>query len=102
MRYLLWLSVLVVGCGGNPTRTPVSSAEYGEGWPFTLAQGTLECVTDGPRQIITLDAGNGIAYGLNGTAREAGFPDHRGILKPEKTSADVQPLITKGLTLCPK
>ena len=53
----------------------VTRAEYGASWPFTVAEGTLKCDTDGPRQYLRLDTGNGIQYGLNGVAKSFGFPD---------------------------
>jgi hypothetical protein len=39
-------------------------------------------------------------YGVNGSARAFGYPDHASILKAGKTGADVQPLIDRGLSLC--
>lgn len=86
------------GCGSDGI--PVSSTEYGERWPFTVASGTLRCDRDGPRQYVTLDTGKGIYYALNGSAKSFGYPDSADILKSGKTGADLQPLIQRGLTAC--
>lgn len=78
----------------------VTQVEYGQAWPFTVTAGTLRCVTDGARKYVTLDTGDGIEYGLNGSARAFGFPDSRSIYRDGKTGADLQPLIDRGLRLC--
>jgi hypothetical protein len=49
---------------------------------------------------VTLDTGNGIQYGLNGSAKTFGFPDSASILKPGIVGNDLQPFIERGLTLC--
>jgi len=59
-----------------------------------------ECVKDGPRQLVTLDTGNGIQYGINGSARSFGFPDVKAIQKPGTAGIHLQPFIDRGLTLC--
>jgi hypothetical protein len=83
----------------------VKDSDFGDRWPFTVPAGTLRCVRESLRSdrlFVTLDTGNGIEYGLNGSAREFGFPDGLRILKPGKTGADIQPFITRGLALCGK
>ena len=94
-------TVLCVCC--KPTRKPISRADYGPAWPFTVESGALKCQREGggsPRLFVTLNTGDGISYGPNGSARSFGFPDHVSILLPGKTGADVQPFITLGLELC--
>lgn len=99
-RASLLVALLCVGCGDDPSRPRVTAAEYGEAWPLTLTEGRLQCETSGARQLVTLDAGNGIHYGLNGSAIDFGFPDGREHLKAGRVPADLEPLITRGLTLC--
>lgn len=96
----LVLAGLVSACSGG---VKVTSAEYGAEWPFTIYEGTLDCQRESARSdrlLVTLNDGNGIMYGLNGSAQSFGYPEHRAILKPGKTGADVQPFIERGLTLC--
>lgn len=103
MRILLIVTASAsIGCA-SPAGIPVSAAQSGEAWPFTIASGTLRCSAErykSPRLLVTLDTGDGIEYGLNGTARQFGFPDGMKILKHGKTGADLQPFITRGLMLC--
>jgi hypothetical protein len=99
MRRLVLAVLLSIACGGRPG-IPVAESDSTD-WPFTVTAGTLRCEVNGPRKMVTLDTGTGIYYGLNGAARGFGYPDGLKILKPDKTGADVQPYITKGLTLCP-
>lgn len=108
--------VVAIGCVDPPdrashgTQTPtitattesprVTNADYGESWPFTIDAGTLLCTVDGPRKYVRLDAGNGIEYALNGTARTFGFPDSKSIQKPDTYGVHLQPFIDRGLKLC--
>jgi len=81
----------------------VSAEEFGELWPFTVASGTLRCERESQRSqrlFVTLDTGNGIYWGLNGSARSFGYPDGFEILKPGKVGSDLQPFISRGLALC--
>jgi hypothetical protein len=98
---IVLLGLLIGAC--DTQNIHVTSAEYGEAWPFTVAAGTLRCDREGRlsgRLLVTLDTGDGIMYGLNGSAQSFGYPSYRSILKPGKTGADVQPFIQRGLTLC--
>jgi hypothetical protein len=95
----LVLAAFVPGCGG-PTGIDVSAAEYGDRWPFELVRGTLRCDNDGARKYVTFDAGNGIWYALNGSAKSFGYPDAKAIQKPSTTGIHLQPFIERGLTLC--
>jgi hypothetical protein len=101
VKTVVLLALLLSACGRPGIR--VTSAEYGEAWPFTVQSGTLNCERESRRSnrlFVTLDTGDGIMYGLNGAAQSFGYPAHRSILKPGKTGADVQPFIKLGLTLC--
>ena len=101
-RYVLFMTIVALAACGAPGDR-VTSAEFGEAWPFTISDGTLRCERESqrsPRLLVTLDTGDGIMYALNGSAISFGYPHHRSILKQGKTGADVQPLITRGLKLC--
>lgn len=94
-------ALMLCACGASGTK--VTSAEYGDRWPFTIDEGTLRCDAESRRSrrlFVTLDDGTGIMYALNGSARSFGYPDHKSILKPGKTGADLRPFIERGLTLC--
>lgn len=78
----------------------VSSAMLRDKWPFRVGSGRLVCDVDYGRQLVRLDVGNGIQYGLNGAARQAGFPDALAELLPGRTPADLSGLIEQGLRLC--
>ncbi len=93
--------VSMFACGNSePPGIRVTSQEFGNLWRFTIAEGKLLCETDRARKLILLDTGNGIQYGINGSAREFGFPDGRSILKDGFVLANLQPFIDRGLTLC--
>src|SRR5262245_41973470 len=102
---LLLLAAGLVACSeARSTGIPVSRADYGERWPFTMEAGTIRCTPEGPqstRTFVTLDTGTGIQFGLNGAARTFGYPDVTDALQAGKTLADVQPFIALGLPLCP-
>lgn len=89
----------LIACSDN-SGIRVTRAGFGASWPFTVDAGTLRCDTDGPRKHVTLDTGNGIQYGLNGSAKTFGFPDSASISKPGIVGNDLQPFIERGLTLC--
>lgn len=108
--------VLAVGCGSeyragfaqSPARQApnvVTRDDYEPNWPFTISKGTVECQHESRRSarvFVTLDTGSGIAYGLNGSAKDFGFPDSKAIMKPDATGADLQPFIKMGLAMCEK
>jgi hypothetical protein len=96
--WALVFTTALISCGQSGIH--VSRAEFGDAWPFTVSEGTLRCDTDGPRKYITLDTGNGIHYGINGSARSFGFPDVASIQKAGTVGVDLQPFIERGLTLC--
>jgi hypothetical protein len=91
---------------GGPNGPTVTAREYGGAWPFTVERGVLECdmaskTTGAPkRPLVTFSPTPGIMYGLNGAARDFGYPDPMLIQKPGTVPADRQPLIDRGLKLC--
>lgn len=108
---VLLLFAMIVGCvflvtsGGDPADRGrlVRASDDTAAWPFTFSQGTITCQPESrrsARRFVTIDVGGGIEYGLNGSAIGFGFPDGRRMLKPDKTPADIQPLIDIGLALC--
>jgi hypothetical protein len=101
--WIIVAAVSFIACGGAAPGIRVTSAEYGDAWPFTIPEGTIECQRESARSgrlLVTLNDGKGIMYGLNGSAKTFGFPDGGEILKPGKVGVDVQPFIERGLTLC--
>lgn len=84
----------------------ITSAEYGDEWPFTVDRVTLSC-----RNVaaVLLEAPDGKTYTLNGKAQGQfpNLPDSRVIQKPHpqfKGAVMALPndMITRGLALCPK
>lgn len=95
----------LVGCGS--TGIPVSAAEYGDRWPFTIPSGTLECqmsrsAQNGGRPLVLLSDGKGISYGINGAAKSFGFTPADEILRAAKNRGDTSDFVERGLALCPK
>ncbi len=118
MRYLvIAIALALVGCGGPratpaPTTTPVptvaagyvTKAELGADWPFSVDAGTLACyvdVRDPRRMMVTFTTGNGIEYGINGSARAFGYPDaDDGMIPTWPDASMLGPVIARGLELC--
>jgi hypothetical protein len=80
----------------------VSSAEFGEAWPFTVAEGELAC--DGIS--ITMTAG-GKTYAVNGMAKmEKKWMDIDEIVKDDPASPgrkrDIETIVERGQALCRK
>ncbi len=80
----------------------VTQSEFGEDWPFSVSAGTLVCYPSGDgRQFVTFDIGDGIEYGINGQARDFGFPDiDEAVLPSYPDLSGLGPIIAKGLELC--
>lgn len=104
---IAFLALLFSGCGSDGTK--ITSAEYGDKWPFTVNEGILSCkdtgsVVGSTRMLeVTLTA-NGVTYALNGTAKQntnyanvdpiwANNPSLPG------TKKDIGPIIDRGLQL---
>lgn len=113
---VLALGVLVTtACSpaATPSPTPeatdpgyVTRAGYGDDWPFSVPAGTLACYDGaaaggGGRVLVTFSTGNGIEYGLNGSALDFGFPDLDATILPAyPDKSQLSPLIEVGLALC--
>lgn len=86
----------------------ITESEYGEEWPLTAKEGTLNCTSLGTLGIITFTA-NGITYAVNGTAkaraRQSGWREINEIWKDNPNpqygpKINIAPLVQKGLSLC--
>jgi hypothetical protein len=99
------------GATASPSATPgpgyITREEYGRDWPFSVPAGTLACYDGaaaggGGRINVTFTPrGSGIEYGLNGSARDFGFPDlDRGIMPAWPNTTGLLDLIQRGLDLC--
>ena len=113
---MIVLSALLAACGSHAappvaTATPppagyVTLAEYGAEWPFSVPAGTLACYDGaaaggGGRVLVTFTTGNGIEYGLNGSALDFGFPDLDATILPAyPNKVGLTSLIQRGLGLC--
>lgn len=88
---------------------PITEQQYGDKWPFTVSQGTLECIPPG---IITFHV-NKKTYAVNGLASSRGYTEIDKIwrddpnkkISPDQpsslmTKVDLGPLIERGLELC--
>ncbi|HYI67572.1 MAG TPA: hypothetical protein VEW95_11650 [Candidatus Limnocylindrales bacterium] len=111
-------ALLLVGCSAGaapadaPAETPtpdpgyITRQEYGDAWPFSVPAGTLACYDGaaaggGGRILVTFSAGDGIEYGLNGSALDFGFPElDQTILPDYPNKTGVLDLIERGLALC--
>jgi Protein of unknown function (DUF2511) len=70
--------------------------EYGERWPFGVAQGRLRCEGRGP---IILTA-QGDDYAVNGMAANRYASIQAIWKKGNDPNIDIGPIISRGLTLC--
>lgn len=86
----------------------ITESEYGEEWPLTVKEGTINCKSLGTLGIITFNA-NGIIYAVNGTAkaraRQNGWREINEIWKDNPNpqygpKINIAPLVQKGLSLC--
>jgi hypothetical protein len=83
----------------------VTAAEFGDRWPFTVAEGTLHCLAGGGRPVVFFTTDDR-RYAINGNARDlvdgTAIRDSKEIEKKTKPGVSVQPLIARALQLCPK
>lgn len=86
----------------------ITESEYGEGWPLTVQNGTLNCTPLGTLGIVTFNS-NGITYAVNGTARararQNGWREIDEIWRDNPNpqygpKIYIGPLVQKGLSLC--
>lgn len=73
----------------------VSQQDYGDKWPFTVENGFLSCVDEGLKLGVRISSvlfrtGNTV-HGLNGTARDQGYPAPTSIRKTQSFGS-VQPI----------
>ena len=91
----------------NLSAAHVSKSQYGSNWPYpTASSGEVACTTISPgRYAVTIKLGKTV-FGLNGTAREQGYPDSRSQMLRDRESGvyrlgATDRLIKLGLQLCP-
>ena len=85
----------------------ITQAEFGDRWPFSVAEGVLRCDGSGGTGAVTFEAG-GTVYALNGIARgDKSLPEVDPIwladpsVPPEfELSISLGPIISRGLELC--
>lgn len=85
-----------------PAVAPASDAvridrvNYREGWPFTFDSGDLRCRRIDERRLAVIVTAEGQEYGLNGSAKDAGFRDarsvtlSRAVCEPTSTASRIQ------------
>jgi hypothetical protein len=83
-------------------------SEYGEKWPLTVQNGTLNCTPLGTLGIVKFTA-NGITYAVNGTAKarakQNGWREIDEIWRDNPNpqygpKINIGPIVEKGLSLC--
>ncbi len=103
---LTLLILVLAGCSTGNEPTKVTQSEYGDRWPFTVPEGTIDCVS---RADVVLKVGEDV-YAINGTARgkaKAGGPykDLAEIWRNQPAGAEGKiampdDLVQKGLKIC--
>ena len=85
----------------DANRRSISKTNFSGEWMLTVDDGELLCVS--PKSVVFI-APDGTKYGVNGTAKDFGYPDIRPIWKDnpaiEGTKIDIGSLINEGLKLC--
>lgn len=85
------------------TAEPLTRADLGDAWPFTVEAGTLRC--EGGSSVVFV--ADGKSYAINGTARsQTDYPDVDRIWADDPRPGygpkkDIGPIIDRGLKLCP-
>ncbi len=77
----------------------VTGAEFGDAWPFTVAQGIVDC----PEPSTAVFRSGGVAYGLNGIADSRGYPDIEPIWRDAEIAGlkvNIGPMINLALQQC--
>ena len=92
---LLALLLALAGCDNE-----ISEDSFEGKWPFTVSSGILKC----ENRLVIFSAG-GVDYGINGSAKNAGYPEPHPIWK-ESDDSSVWPsvpmgdILRAGLKLC--
>ena len=78
----------------------ISAAQFTE-WPFTVASGRLKCEAGS----VTFEPSGGPRYGVNGTAKSAGYPDVTPVWADDDEldyglKVDISQVLNRGLSLC--
>ena len=108
---LTLLILILAGCSIEGYPAKVTQAEYGEQWPFTVAEGTIDCnpSVDNSGRDVVLRVGEDV-YAVNGKAR--GTAQKTGLYKdlaeiwrdqPANNGGKVaipDKLIQQGLKIC--
>jgi hypothetical protein len=86
----------------------ITESEYGEKWPLSVQNGTLNCTPLGTLAIVTFTA-NGVTYAVNGTAKarakQNGWREINEIWRDNPNpqhgpKINIGPIVEKGLSLC--
>jgi hypothetical protein len=96
------LLMAIVGCANpTPPGTTVTQAEFGPGWPLTVASGTLRCEAE---TAIVFRTPDGNDFAVNGSATSLGYADIEPIWAADPSGAapklSLGPLVDLGLMLC--
>ena len=109
MKRIFAVLLLAMSAPIHAETLTITSAEYGDKWPFTVNEVKLSC-----RNVAAvLITANGKTYTLNGKAKTQfkQLPDSRDITKPNPKAALYgvdggmtlpSDMIQRGLALCPK
>jgi len=87
-----------VGAAGDGL--PVTASRFTE-WPFTVGAGILQCEAGA----VTFEPPGGPRYAVNGTAKDAGYPEIMPIWADDKElgnglKVNISEVLNKGLSLC--
>ncbi len=100
-RFLLVTALAVTACVGSTNEVEVSASDFGNDWPLTVVQGTLQCEPPGS---VVFTTPEGTSYAVNGTAKDAtDLPEIDAIWaegEVEGLKRNLGPLIQRGLALC--
>ncbi|ANF85146.1 hypothetical protein A7J50_1723 [Pseudomonas antarctica] len=101
------LAMLASGvCGAERKSLKVSSKDYGDDWPFTVASVDLLCFGPSPKALARTS--DGTVYALSGSARshakDHGWSDGEDITKPNPTmpsiKMDYSDIVQRAQALC--
>ena len=103
--FLCTFSTVNVFGEGHKNAIQIKASEYKTGWPFKGTEYSLGCITRQNRPLVYVSDVEEGEYGINGAARGYGknlfgWKDSTALLKKNKTMADLDVFIKKGLKLC--